>query len=205
MSGSTLAVFCITYMLSAATPGPSMAALMARVVARGLKGSPAFIAGFVLGDLIWYILAATGLVMIATALGPLFSIIKYIGAVYLLYLAYRIWYSSADASLADDEANLSENPVRLFFGATAITLGNPNVIVFFMALLPATVDLEALSMLGFIELAAAITVVLTIILTAYALAAAQARSVITDVRVKILVQQLTGTVMVGAAMMVAMR
>lgn len=204
MTFSALLVFCVTYMLSAATPGPSMAALMARVVARGLKGTPAFIAGFVAGDLVWYVIAATGLVFIAKTLGPLFVVIKYAGAGYLLYLAYRLWTAPTDDDGLSD-ANLSENPVKLFFGAMAITLGNPNVIVFFMALLPTVVDLQELTLSGFLELGVAICIVLTGILTAYALAALSARAVISNPKVKAVVNQLTGGVMIGVAMMVAMR
>ena len=204
MTLSALLVFCLTYMLSAATPGPSMAALMARVVARGFQGATAFIAGFVFGDLIWFCFAATGLVFIAKTLGPLFVVVKYIGAAYLLYLAYKIWYAPSEEDELK-EANLSESRVKLFFGAMTITLGNPNVIVFFMALLPTVVDLTELSLLGFIELGVAICIVLTFVLTAYALAAAQARALITSARVKGIVNQMTSLVMVGAAMMVAMR
>ena len=181
-----------------------MAALMARVMARGMNGVVAFIAGFIVGDLIWYVIAAAGLKAVAELLGPMFIVIKYVGAAYLLYLAYRIWYAPSDIE-ETAEANLSESQWRLFVGATAITLGNPNVIVFFMALLPTVVDLTELSLFGFIELGIAITIVLTIVLVAYALAAQGARSVITSAKVKGMVNQATGLVMVGAAMMVAMR
>ena len=204
MTLSTLMVFCITYMLSAATPGPSVAALMARVVARGFKGAPAFIGGFVFGEVVWFAIAAAGLVVMAKALGPLFVVIKYLGAAYLLYLAYRIWCAPSDDNISA-EADLSESWIKLFFGATAITLGNPNAMIFFMALLPTVVDLTTLSVIGFIELGIAICVVITLVMVAYALAAAQARSIITSAKLKGIVNRMTSLVIVGAAMMIAVR
>jgi threonine/homoserine/homoserine lactone efflux protein len=48
-------------MLAVASPGPGIAAVVAGALGRGVRGAPAFIAGFVVGDLVWLTLAATGL------------------------------------------------------------------------------------------------------------------------------------------------
>jgi len=54
MSLYGLLVFSAVYMLAVATPGPGVAAVVARSLAKGTHGAPAFIAGFVVGDLIWF-------------------------------------------------------------------------------------------------------------------------------------------------------
>jgi threonine/homoserine/homoserine lactone efflux protein len=59
-----LSVFGLVYVLAVATPGPGVAAVIARSLGHGLRGAPAFIAGFMVGDLIWFTFAATGLAML---------------------------------------------------------------------------------------------------------------------------------------------
>lgn len=75
-----LTLFCLTYFLATATPGPGIGAILARVLGRGTEGLVAFIAGYVVGDLIWFTLAATGMVMLAQTAHSLFVVIKYAGA-----------------------------------------------------------------------------------------------------------------------------
>jgi threonine/homoserine/homoserine lactone efflux protein len=87
MSLYGLLIFVAVYALAVATPGPGVAAIIARSLARGLKGAPAFIAGFLIGDLIWFTAAALGLSAIAQTGFAIFAVIKYAGAAYLLSLA----------------------------------------------------------------------------------------------------------------------
>ena len=86
-----LLVFAGVYFVAVASPGPGMALVVARSIAKGLHGLPAFVAGFVVGDLILFALAASGLAFAAQTFGGVFAAIKYAGAAYLLYLAVRIW------------------------------------------------------------------------------------------------------------------
>ncbi len=55
-----LLVFAAAYLAATAIPGPGVAAFVARVLGMGSRGVPAFIAGFVVGDLIWFSIAAAG-------------------------------------------------------------------------------------------------------------------------------------------------
>src|SRR5688500_3482814 len=89
-----LLTFCAVYALAVAAPGPGVAA----VIAHGLTGTPAFIAGFMVGDLIWFAIAATGLAALANTAATLFVIIKWVGVAYLLYLAWKLW-SAPSASV----------------------------------------------------------------------------------------------------------
>ena len=67
-----LLVFAAAYFAALVLPGPGVTALVARVLARGTNGAPAFIAGFVVGSLIWFAIAATGLAVLAAGfVGPL--------------------------------------------------------------------------------------------------------------------------------------
>src|SRR5580700_4978450 len=90
MSLSSLLLFVGIYAAAVATPGPGVAAIVARVLAQGLSGVAPFIAGFVVGDLVWFAIAATGLAVLAHEFAALFSAIRWAGAAYLLWLAWRI-------------------------------------------------------------------------------------------------------------------
>ena len=61
MDLAALLLFAGTLLVAAASPGPGIAALVARVIGRGADGAPAFAAGLVLGDLVWLAVATLGL------------------------------------------------------------------------------------------------------------------------------------------------
>src|SRR5262245_19223860 len=86
-----LLTFCAVYTRAVATPGPGIAAIIARALAHGYKGAPAFIAGFLVGDLVWFVIAATGLAAVARTAAAVFVAIKWIGVAYLLFLAWKLW------------------------------------------------------------------------------------------------------------------
>jgi threonine/homoserine/homoserine lactone efflux protein len=72
MTPASLLLFASVYFVAVAAPGPGMAAVIARGLGQGMKAAPAFIAGFLLGDLIWFTIAATGLAVIAKTFATLF-------------------------------------------------------------------------------------------------------------------------------------
>lgn len=88
-------VFVTAYVVAVATPGPGVVAVTARSLSRGLKGMFAFISGFVAGDMTWFLVAATGLAVVAQTHSGIITAIKYAGAVYLLYLAWKLWTAPA--------------------------------------------------------------------------------------------------------------
>jgi threonine/homoserine/homoserine lactone efflux protein len=199
-----LSIFALVYVLAVATPGPGVAAIVARSLRYGMRGAPAFIAGFLVGDLIWFTLAATGLAMLAQTAYAVFLAVKYLGAIYLLYLAYRLWTSPAkpmDASQSDHR----ERPLQLLMGSLALTLGNPKTMIFFLAVLPTVVELQSLSVIGFFEIVAVILLCLPSVLGGYALGASRARRFFRKPETVRLVQRGTGVAMATAAVAVATR
>jgi threonine/homoserine/homoserine lactone efflux protein len=70
-----LSVFSLAYVLAVAIPGPGVAAIIARSLGHGLRDAPAFIAGFLAGDLIWFTCAATGLAMLAQTAYTVFLVL----------------------------------------------------------------------------------------------------------------------------------
>ena len=81
-------------------------------------------------------MAILGLAAVAQTFHEVFLVIKYAGAGYLdHYLAYRMWTApAAPRDVAGDRRR--DGCMRLFFAGLAVTLGNPKVVAFYLALLP---------------------------------------------------------------------
>lgn len=204
MSLYGLGVFSLVYMLAVAVPGPGVAAVVARSLSHGTKGAPAFIAGFLVGDLVWFILAATGLSALAQSAYAVFVVVKWVGVAYLLYLAYRLWTTPV-SEVQEEKVEAASRPLQLLLGSMALTLGNPKTMIFFLALLPTVVELETLSVAGFFEIAVAMAISLPLVLGSYAVAAARARRLFRSRRALRNIHRGTGVAMAGAAVMVASR
>lgn len=199
-----IVVFATALFIAAASPGPGIAAIVARVLGRGTRGAAAFGAGLAIGDVVWLTFAIVGLAALAQAFHGIFLVIKYAGAAYLLYIAYRLWTApaTAQAVVADSTA---EHPLKLFLGGFAVTMGNPKVMVFYLALLPTILDLTRVNLLGYAELVFATLGVLTVVLGAYIVLASKARRLFTSPRAIRILNRTTGAVMAGAAAAVAAR
>jgi threonine/homoserine/homoserine lactone efflux protein len=165
----------------------------------------AFIAGFLIGDLIWFSVAATGLAALAQTARVVFVVIKYAGAVYLLYLAYRLWTAPPATTAEAQTVDTGQKPMQLFLGSLALTMANPKTAIFFLALLPTVVRLEELTVFGFLEIVAVISVVLPLVLGGYVFLAARARRMFKSPRAVRTINRSTGAAMACAAVAVATR
>jgi threonine/homoserine/homoserine lactone efflux protein len=202
MTVSSLVLFAAVYFAAVATPGPGLAALVARVIAYGLEGVAPFILGYVVGDMIWFVVAGTGLAAVAAVFAGAFTAIKFAGAAYLLYLAWR----TATAPAARGEAPpAASRGFRAFLGSLSLTLGNPKVMVFFLSIMPLVVDVKSLTPARLAELMAIAVPVIALTLTAYALAANRARALFRSARAMRLAHRAAGGVMAGVAVAVATR
>jgi threonine/homoserine/homoserine lactone efflux protein len=204
MDPTGLVVFASALFIAAASPGPGIAAIVARVLGRGTGGAVAFTAGVAVGDVVWLTIAILGLSALAQAFHGVFEAVKYAGAAYLLYLAWKMWTAQV-AAHAIAVAPSREKPLRLFLGGLAVTMGNPKVMVFYLALLPSLIDVARVTALGYAALVAATLSVLGIVFTGYVLLAARARRLFTSLRALRMVNRGTGAVMAGAAAAIAAR
>ena len=104
------------------------------------------------GDVVWLTFAIVGLAALAQAFHGVFLVIKYAGAAYLLYIAYKLWTAPGGrAGRGGGRARPSTRPSSSSAG-WPLTIGNPKVMVFYLALLPTILDLTRITLLGFAEL-----------------------------------------------------
>lgn len=204
MSLASLLVFISVYAIAVATPGPGVAALVARTLGRGTQGAVPFLLGFVVGDLIWFIGAAMGLAVIAKTYAPLFELLKYAGCAYLLYIAVQLWRQ--EAALPGEATHLPEQSGFAAFSASLfLTLGNPKVMIFFLAIMPLVVQPDQISLLVGVELGITIAVVISSIMFGYMLLAARARRLFRSKTAIAAMQKTNAGVLAGAALVIASR
>jgi len=204
MTFESLLVFAVALFVAAASPGPGIAAIVARVLGRGTTGALAFTAGVAMGDIVWLTVAVTGLAALASTFHGVFAVVKYAGAAYLLYIAWKLWNAPAQAhELRVDRPG--EPAGRLFLAGLSVTMGNPKVMVFYLALLPSLIDMTALDGLGYAELVAVTALVLAAVFGGYVALAARARRLFTSPRAIRTVNRTSGVVMAGAAAAIAAR
>lgn len=192
---SSLALMGAMFLL-AASPGPGLFAVVSRALASGFSHASVVVMGLILGDIIYLLLAIYGLSAIAAIMGEFFSIIKYMGGVYLLYLGYKIWTSKVDEKNIEaiKEISWSAN----FFSGLFITLGNPKVIVFYLGFLPAFMDLTHLTNIDVVIAVAIVSLTLALVVLSYAYLAAKSRNIFKDKNSMEKLNKASGAVMMGA-------
>lgn len=203
MDLSSLLIFAGALIVAAGSPGPSIAALVARILAGGWRGVLPFLAAMWIGEAIWLSLAVWGLAAIAESLQLLFTVIKYLGVAYLTYLAWRMWF--APTAPQGEALPTAASGRKLFAAGMAVTLGNPKIMVFYLALLPAIIDLSAVTLVGWAELTATMFGVIIAVDLGWVLLAAQARRLLRTPRAVRAANRLSAGIMVSAAAAIAAR
>ena len=201
MTLANLLVFALALILAAGTPGPSIAALVARVLTHGLREVLPFLAAMWLGEVLWLGCAVAGLAVLARTFGVVFIAIKLIGVAYLLHLAWKMWF--APTQVATGDMPIGRSGWRLFGTGLAITLGNPKIMVFYLALLPTIVDLDRIGAAAWLELTAVTLGVLMSVDLAWALLAVRARRLLTSRRAVKIANRTSATMLAGAAAVIA--
>ncbi len=203
MDIATLSLFAAALFINAGSPGPSIAALVARVLSRGLGSVLPFLLAMWIGEVLWLLAAVLGLGFLAQSFGAAFMVLKFAGVAYLLYLAWQMWNAPVD--LQGGVLPESGGAVRMFLTGMALTIGNPKIMVFYMALVPTFIDLERVTALGLAELVAVAFGVMMTVDLAWAFAAAWARGWLRSPRAMRIANRTGATAMAGAAALIATR
>ena len=201
MTFSALAVFALALLVAAGSPGPSIAALVARVLTNGVREVLPFLAAMWLGEMLWLTAAVTGLAMVAETFHHLFLALKLVGIVYLLWLAWTMW--TAPAILRGEALPNGQQPWRMFIAGLLVTLGNPKIMVFYLALLPTLIDLHQVGPTAWAQLVGTAVLVLAGIDLTWALLAARARRLLRSPRAVRLANRTSASAMAGAALAIA--
>lgn len=206
---AAIALFGLTFMLGV-SPGPGLFAIIARCLAQGPWRTLPFVAGLLLGDVLFLILAIVGLSALAATLGPVFAVVKWVGAAYLVWLGIRTWRAAVPPAEALETGAAAPQPAltragmaRAALAGFTLTLGNPKVILFYGAVMPTFMDLTQLGTAGIVEAAAITFAGVFCGILPYIVAAARLRGVIRSATARRRLNRGAGAVMVGAGAAVA--
>lgn len=202
MQQEILWAFIIIFTIDSIAPGPAVAMVMSRGASVGLAKTLPFIAGLVVGDLLLFSMALLGLAALAKSFDTLFFFIKWIGVCYLLYLAYAAWTAKP---VTPDVAPTGGAGIRSFLLALFLPLGNPKAVGFYVALLPAFMDLEELTLSSAVNFSLVIVLVWSLALIFYTALADQGRRYLRETNALKWLNRGAAGAMVGAAGTVAFR
>lgn len=195
-------VFAAALFVAAGAPGPSVAALVARVLVHGWRDAVPFMLAMWIGEATWLAFAVFGLAAVAVTFHWAFVVIKYCGIAYLAFLAWKMWHApvaiGADAPRRNTDAGM-------FLTGLSVTLGNPKIMIFYVALLPTLLDLSRVTALGWLELTAILLMVLAVIDVSYMVLAHRARRLLKSPRAMRLSNRIGAAVFGGAAVAIAAR
>ena len=169
---------------------------MARTVSHGAASGIAYGVGTMIGILIYLSLAAFGLSLIASEMGTAMTVLRYGGAVYLIYMGIRLWTAKpVIAETASPERR--RDLVTVGLTAIALNLGNPKMPLFYLALLPNFVGAD-FSASDYLALAAVIVGVELLVVSGHVWIAGRARRLLRTPRVVRAVNRGAGTVLACA-------
>jgi threonine/homoserine/homoserine lactone efflux protein len=194
-----LAGFLVVAAVVICTPGPDTALTIRNALLGGRIGGLATALGVALGQAVWTVAAAAGLVAVLRASQPAFTALRLAGAAYLVFLGLQALLAAARRrSHEPGHAPEATRGSSLRQGLVS-NLGNPKMAVFFTSLLPqfgtALTTLLALGLL--------FSLLTGLWLAAYAVAAARARRLLARERFRRAVDAVTGVVLVALGLRVA--
>ncbi len=138
ISAATAVSFVLVCLLGAMSPGPDFLVVTRSAILGGRKAGIAAGTGIALGVFVWVVAIALGVAAILTASAVAFTVVKLIGAAYLIFLGVKAWLAvrRGDYSEIREKAAPTVSPRAAFRHGLLTNLLNPKVAVFFLALLP---------------------------------------------------------------------
>ncbi|SDY73998.1 Threonine/homoserine/homoserine lactone efflux protein [Jannaschia faecimaris] len=157
-------------------PGPTILLVMSYALSQGRRVAIASATGVALGDAIAMSASLAGLGALVLASATLFTVLKWIGAAYLIWMGWKLFRSAGSARLSDI-GRAADVPARAVFGhAAVVTALNPKSIVFFIAFVPQFIRPDAALMPQFAILTTTFVGLATVNAIAYALLADRMRA-----------------------------
>lgn len=128
-------------------PGPDMAYMLARTVAQGRKAGMLAAVGINVGAYVHVVASVIGLTALLASSAIAFTVVKWLGAAYLIWIGLQSLVSKSDTLSIASSASSSLGYRKIFWQGFLSDVLNPKVAIFFLALLPQFVDVrnEALS------------------------------------------------------------
>ncbi|HVY24217.1 MAG TPA: LysE family translocator [Steroidobacteraceae bacterium] len=143
MSLHSYLLFVVASFVLVLVPGPDMLYMLGRCIAQGRRAGALAALGFNLGGYVHLLAAVLGLSAILQTSAVAFTVVKWLGAAYLMYLGFSALISRQKPLIIDDSLSNDGNSKTILWQAFVSDVLNPKVAMFFLALLPQFVDVTA--------------------------------------------------------------
>ena len=183
-------------------PGPTIILVVSQAITHGRRSVVPLVAGVTGGDATAMIFSLLGLETIMTASATLFTLTKWVGAAYLVYLGIKTWRTSPENDAWRD-TGLQDTSGALFKSAYIVTALNPKSIAFFVAFLPQFVDARSNHLTQLIILGTTFLVLALINAALYAIFAGTLRDTLKRPQARRWFNRCGGSALVGAGMLTA--
>jgi len=192
----SLGVFVVAAVLLLVTPGPAVLYIVARSIHEGRRAGLVSVLGVHTGTLVHVAGAAAGLSALLAASATAFTVVKYLGALYLVYLGVQAMRAPRVAGEAPAPAPVSLG--RIFRDGFLVALLNPKTAIFFAAFLPQFMNADSPAIVQSLILGSTFVAIAAVTDTAYALAAGSLAPVFARARgVRATGRYLTGGAFIG--------
>lgn len=202
MAFETWAAFAVASAIMLAIPGPTILLVVSYALSHGRRVASAIVAGVALGDFTAMTASMLGVGALLATSATLFTVLKWIGAAYLVYLGIKLWRAPVGDG-AIPQAEKETNARRIFLHAYVVTALNPKSIIFFVAFLPQFLDPAAPALTQMVVFETTFVILATLNAAAYALLASMARGAIRKPSVQRIVNRTGGSLLIGAGMLAA--
>jgi threonine/homoserine/homoserine lactone efflux protein len=175
ISLSSLTGFALVALGMVLTPGPNMMYLISRSICQGHRAGFLSLAGVATGFLFYLICAALGITTLLFAVPFAYDVLRFGGALYLLYLAWQAVKPKGRSPFEVRDLK-PDSDKKLFFMGLMTNLLNPKIAILYLALLPQFIDpskgsvLQQSFVLGFVQICISVTVNALIVMSAGAVA-----------------------------------
>jgi threonine/homoserine/homoserine lactone efflux protein len=203
MSLTALFAYAAALFIAAAIPGPGITAIVARALGSNFRETFFMGLGLVLGDMTYLTAVILGLAFVAQTFTEVFVIIKIAGALYLGYIAYKLW--TAGLLPQDIAAKKSSSIGMSFLSGLLVTLGNPKTMLFYVALVPTLVDIDTIGLREYGLLLLTTFAVLLVVLIPYMMLASRARTLLKRPRALQTLNRVAASILAGTAAFIATR
>jgi homoserine/homoserine lactone efflux protein len=204
MNLSTWLFFSGTEALLCLTPGPAVLFVLSYGLARGGRASLWANAGILTANTFYFVLSALGLGAVLLASHDVFTVIKYLGAAYLVYLGARTIYGAGLALQADSVARATTEGWRTLTRGFALQAANPKALIFFVALLPQFIDANKAVAPQVVILGVTSVVIEFFVLAAYGYLAARAATIAREPKFVTVTNRVSGGMLVAAGAGIAL-
>jgi threonine/homoserine/homoserine lactone efflux protein len=200
LSLSTLLAYVAACLLFSLVPGPSVSLVIANALARGTKAGLVTIFGAQLAMLSMVVIVALGLETVMAVVAEAFTVIKLVGAAYLVWVGFRMFTASGRLDVGTPGERLPLG--RYLWQGALVSWSNPKTLLFLGAFLPQFVDLSQPAFPQIIVLGLIVMVVASSTDAIYAVLAGRARQVLTVARVR-LMSRISGAILMAGGVWLA--